>query len=118
MSLTRRRFVAAFSAAALSAAGPRIAVGGPDDAYLRKMARFDEDHLGDVFLPPDELGLLDSVASRLARVQKIVGHGHFHTLGFDEMLAVSRGYSVIGRFPADELAFEVAVGGGPVVLGL
>lgn len=72
---------------------------------LEKVRLFENDFHDDVFLPADERRILLSVALRLGRVQKIVGHGNFNVLGFDEAIRFSKKYSKIGRFTEEELAF-------------
>ncbi|MBB6522073.1 D-alanyl-D-alanine carboxypeptidase family protein [Pseudoteredinibacter isoporae] len=72
---------------------------------LEKVRLFENDFHDDVFLPPEQRRTLLSVALRLGRVQKIVGHGNFNVLGFDEAIRFSKKYSKIGRFTDEELAF-------------
>lgn len=73
--------------------------------YLQKIHNFDADHPDDVFLSPEKFRLLRSALQRLTRLQRIVGHGNFYLLSFDEALAYARNYSRIGRFPRQEIAF-------------
>lgn len=73
--------------------------------YLYKMRQFDRPFVGDVYLEGRELDLLASARSRLRRIQRIVGHGNFYLLSFDEALLYARNYSRIGHFPPDELEF-------------
>ncbi len=87
----------------------QIVILDPDSAdqgvNLEKVRLFENDFHDDVFLPADQRRILLSVALRLGRVQKIVGHGNFNVLGFDEAIRFSKKYSKIGRFTEEELAF-------------
>lgn len=73
--------------------------------YLDKIENFDKKHTGDIFLKPDQRVTLKTSLMRLQRIQRTVGHGHFSLLSFDDAIKVSKGYSSIGRFSKDELAF-------------
>jgi len=79
-----------------------------DDAikdYLDKMQRFDEPDDGDVYCDSAQLPVLRSAVKRLERLQRVVGHGNFHLLGFDEGIRVAGNYPQIGGFPKTELHF-------------
>jgi hypothetical protein len=81
---------------------------GLDDSikdYLHKMRNFDQPYTGDRYLEEKLVPVLSSCVSRLKRLQRIVGHGNFHLLSFDEGIAVARNYSKVGRFTRDELDF-------------
>ena len=73
--------------------------------YLHKMHNFDQPHTGDVILEKKELALLAACVSRLKRLQRTVGHGNFHLLGFDEGLEFARNYPEVGSFSKQELDF-------------
>jgi len=73
--------------------------------YLHKMHNFDQPHAGDVTLEKKELALLVTCVSRLKRLQRTVGHGNFHLLGFDDGLEIARNYPKVGSFPKEELDF-------------
>ncbi len=75
------------------------------EAYLRKMQDFENSHVEDVYLEYQKFPILISSYKRIERVQKLVGHGNFNVLGFDEMIRFSRNYSSIGAFPKAELDF-------------
>ncbi|WP_299974165.1 M15 family metallopeptidase [uncultured Pseudoteredinibacter sp.] len=75
------------------------------DINLDKVKFFENEFHDDVYLPKDQRRILLSVALRLGRAQKIVGHGNFNVLGFDEVIRFGRKYSKIGRFTDEELAF-------------
>jgi len=73
--------------------------------YLGKMADFDNDHPGDVYLDPLHLRLLKTSLDRLKRLQSTVGHGNFYLLNFDEALNIAKHYASVGRFPKAEIEF-------------
>ncbi|MBF0588043.1 MAG: D-alanyl-D-alanine carboxypeptidase family protein [Magnetococcales bacterium] len=73
--------------------------------YLKKVRSFDDHYTDDVFLGSEKLRMLRSVASRLKRLQRVVGHGNFYLLDFDDALKISRRYSRVGKFTPKELDF-------------
>ena len=70
---------------------------------VEKSLDFDNQYLDDVWIEPERRELMVSVSKRLERTQRVVGHGHFNLLGFDELLLYARRYSSIGKFPKAEL---------------
>ncbi len=70
---------------------------------VEKSLDFDNQFQDDVRIEPERRELLVSASRRLERAQKVVGHGHFNLLGFDELLLYARRYSSIGAFPEAEL---------------
>jgi zinc D-Ala-D-Ala carboxypeptidase len=70
-----------------------------------KVRNFENDFNDDIYLLESEFSLLESVTLRLERVQKVVGHGHFNVLDFDQMLQYARSYNSVGAFTTQELAF-------------
>lgn len=78
---------------------------GEQAVNLDKVRYFESEFHDDVYLPKEQRRTLLSVALRLGRAQKVVGHGNFNVLGFDEAIRFGRKYSKIGRFTKDELAF-------------
>ncbi len=72
-------------------------------AYLQKIRDFDEVYPEDVILGVDQLAILKSTARRLTKAQRVIGHGHFNLLNFDNLLKYCRRYSSIGRFSQQEL---------------
>lgn len=56
-------------------------------------------------LDAEEWQRLNQTVVHLERVQKLVGHGNFALLGFDEMLRYARNYPQVGEFTSTELAF-------------
>jgi hypothetical protein len=73
--------------------------------YLHKMHNFDAHHRGDIFVSARDAGIFASVRNRLLRVQRTVGYGNFHLIGFDDALKIAEGYSRIGAFSRKEIAF-------------
>jgi len=63
----------------------------------------------DVFLGKEEMLLLKSVVGRLRGIERIVGHGNFALMGFDEALSHAASYSSIGGFTSAELGFMEAI---------
>ena len=104
----KRRYFLKLMATALIGAGatPEVLakVVGPStlpqpkshDAYIRdylyRMRHFDENHNSDLYLDSKGFQLLKLSRSRLKRVQRIVGHGNFYLLSFDDAyhLAIPR----------------------------
>ncbi len=72
---------------------------------IEKSADFDLHYADDVIVAADRLAVLDSVAARLERAQRIIGHGHFNLVGFDEVLQHARRFPNIGAFPTAEIEF-------------
>ncbi len=78
----------------------------PDQpTYLEKIRDFDRAYAEDVILEGDRLELLTRVARHLGKAQRVIGHGHFNLVGFDNLLRYGRRYSGIGRFQQEELDF-------------
>jgi hypothetical protein len=69
------------------------------------MKHFDRPHRGDVFLNERAHRLLQSSVMRFRRLQGFVGHGHFHLLGFDEAIRISKGSAQVGAFTKAEKNF-------------
>ena len=92
---------------ALAAGAAGLAVGGaPARARAADVSvDFDRALPGDVWLDSADAALLESTFARLRRVERTVGHGNFHTLGFDQMLRYARSYKSIGVFTRAELDF-------------
>ncbi len=87
---------------------PPAPAGSPPTAVpdlAERIRRFDEDLPGDRFLPAARQAVFDSTLDRLERVRRLVGHGNFSLLGFDEMLRHARHHPDVGAFTAAELAF-------------
>ncbi|MBF0414401.1 MAG: D-alanyl-D-alanine carboxypeptidase family protein [Magnetococcales bacterium] len=73
--------------------------------YLKKVRQYDEDHVGDVYFDEYNWGLLKSSLERFVRLQKMVGHGNFYLLDFDEALRLASTYPSVGEFTTPELNF-------------
>lgn len=76
-----------------------------DELILEKVRNFENEFADDVYLPEAQVTLLHSVMMRLSRVEKVIGHGHYNVVGFDEAILYARNYPVIGQFTRDELEF-------------
>ncbi len=72
---------------------------------LKKVRNFNSDFNDDIFLPESFRPVLDATLARLSRVQKLVGHGHFNLIGFDEVLRFAKRYDRVGAFSAAETSF-------------
>ncbi len=70
--------------------------------YITRMDNFDMPDAADVILEPARLAVLQSVAARLARTERTVGHGNFCILSFDEALRYAKSYAAIGEFTSVE----------------
>ena len=90
--------------AALTQSEPPAAVNEAP-SYLEKVRFFENEFADDTYLEKNEFAILNSVVSRLQRVQQYVGHGNFNLLGFDAMLRYASRYDSIGKFSAVELDF-------------
>lgn len=73
--------------------------------YLLKMKDFDRPHDGDVMLEEAKVPLLTASLGRLHRLQRLIGHGNFHILSFDEALRYAKNFSRVGEFPKEEVDF-------------
>ena len=73
--------------------------------YIHKMQNFDQPHSGDIYLEKELLPVLHNCVLRLNRLQRIIGHGNFHLLSFDDGMTIARNYSKVGRFSREELDF-------------
>ncbi len=70
-----------------------------------RVRNFENDFSDDIYLPASEQLLLESVVLRLEKVQRVVGHGHFNVLDFDQLVLYARSYSSVGAFTPQELDF-------------
>lgn len=73
--------------------------------YLTKIRNPDRPHRDDILLDPYEFQLLKSVVARMARAQRIIGHGHFCVVSFDRVLRIANSFSKVGSFTREELDF-------------
>lgn len=89
---------------ALTVSEPEIAIEeAPQN--LEKVRFFESEFHDDSYLDQSEFGLMSAVIRRLANAQKVVGHGNFNLLGFDELLKYAKHYDSIGAFTKTELDF-------------
>lgn len=73
--------------------------------YLHKMKNFDQPAAEDIYLKESEFKLLEITVDRFKRLQKLVGHGNFCLLSFDDALKISHGHTQVGEFSKAELDF-------------
>lgn len=85
--------------------GPSERLDNAIKDYLHKMQRFDQSHSDDVYIESEQIPLLKSSVARFNRLQRLVGHGNFHILSFDDAVLVARTYPQIGPFAKQELHF-------------
>lgn len=101
--------LAGAGAAPAALAGTPASAPPVDDAhlkdYLHKMRHFNRPFAGDIYVAPDEKGLLQVVLQRFQRLQRLVGFGNFYLLDFDEALAQARTHARVGAFSAAEIGF-------------
>lgn len=80
-----------------------------DDAhvkdYLYKIKNFDETNTRDLFLEESKFNVLKSSATRLRRIQNLIGYGNFGLIGVDEALNIARRHSSVGAFTKEEINF-------------
>ncbi len=70
-----------------------------------KVRNFENNFTDDIYLLENEFALLESVTLRLERVQRVVGHGYFNVLDFDQLLQYAKSYNSVGAFTPEELVF-------------
>ena len=73
--------------------------------YLYKMQHFDQPHGKDVCVELGQIPSLRSSVARLKRLQRLVGHGNFHLLSFDEAIQIARNHTQVGPFSKPERRF-------------
>lgn len=73
--------------------------------YLSKMAGYEKTYQEDVYLERSDYPVIIASFKRLDRVQKLIGHGNFNVISFDQMLSYGSGYASVGAFPAAEIEF-------------
>lgn len=93
-----------------SQALPSADLAGPDmDEHIKdslhKIKNFNRDYNDDVFIKPEQYGLLNTTVKRLVRLQRLVGYANFNLLSFDAALKYARYYSRVGKFTQQELDF-------------
>lgn len=88
------------------ASEPTVDSEAPASTSIQDKVRFFESEFtDDIRLSESEWSVMQSVIVRLERVQKVVGHGNFNVLGFDEALKFAKRYNSVGEFTKAELAF-------------
>ncbi|MDZ7804071.1 M15 family metallopeptidase [Thiohalophilus sp.] len=84
-------------------------LAGLDDEAIRdqleQAVKPAPDKATDIQLDAGQLSLLKQSVAHLEKVQKLVGHGNFALLGFDQMLSYARNYPAVGEFSRAELDF-------------
>jgi D-alanyl-D-alanine carboxypeptidase len=89
-----------------SVSEPTVDSESPASTSIEDKVRFFESEFtDDIRLSESEWTVLESVVVRLRRVQKVVGHGNFNVLGFDDALKFAKRYNSVGEFTKAELAF-------------
>lgn len=74
-------------------------------ASLEKIRHFDQEYPDDYRVEHGAFETLLSVATRIERTQRLVGHGNFNLLSFDQMLRFGANFPEIGAFPRAECDF-------------
>ena len=70
---------------------------------LHKVRDFDRTYSDDILLEESRLELLATTAVRLERAVRVIGHGHFNLVSFDDLLRYAIRYDEIGAFTRAEL---------------
>lgn len=106
--MERRTFLQLLALTPATAALPAFCASAESDDdryikdYLYRMRNPDHFYEGDITIGDREQPLLNQLTERLGRVQRVVGHGNFNVLSFDEMLQYAKRYSKIGDFSKAE----------------
>ncbi len=113
--MQRRSFLKLIALGSVLPAMPAICIAKPNvikpveprptEDYLNKMRNPNNLYEGDVTSNLEEQRMVNQLALRLSQVKRVVGHGNFSVLGFDDMLRFSRNYSQIGQFEKEEIDF-------------
>lgn len=74
-------------------------------SYLDPANDWDHSHRDDRYLDAGECQVLVSAFKRLDRLQRLVGHGNFNVLSFDEARRFARRYETVGAFDRAEEQF-------------
>ena len=72
---------------------------------LHKIRDFDRTYADDYLLAEPRLELLTTTAARLERAVRVIGHGHFNLVSFDDLLRYATRYAEIGVFTPAEVEF-------------
>lgn len=80
----------------------------PGDSHrsrvLEKVRNFNGDFVDDIYLSEREQPVLHSLYLRFQRAERLVGHGNYNLLGFDELFRYGKRYSEVGDFDGAERA--------------
>ncbi len=77
-------------------------IESPVRDYVSRMQNFDAPDPADIILSPERFSTLKKATARLARTERVVGHGNFYILSFDEALRLADSYPPIGTFSKAE----------------
>lgn len=69
---------------------------------LEKVRNFNGDFIDDIFLTETEKPVLHSLFVRLKRAERLVGHGNYNLLSFDELFKYGKRFSEVGAFTPAE----------------
>ncbi len=69
---------------------------------LEKVRNFNGDFIDDLFLTEKEKPVLHSLFVRLKRAERLVGHGNYNLLSFDELFKYGKRFSEVGVFTPAE----------------
>lgn len=83
----------------------KVAQTNASEDYLEKIRNPNDPHEGDITTNFREQILINQLAYRLTQVKRVVGHGNFSVLSFDNMLRYGNNYSQIGTFDKAETDF-------------
>lgn len=72
---------------------------------LEKVRNFNQNFVDDIYLPESHRQILELALGRMGRVQKLVGHGNFNLISFDDMVKYGGRYSKVGAFSKQEKDF-------------
>lgn len=86
----------------LDAHEPAVVSNATD--LLDKVRNFNGDFVDDVYLSEEQRPTLHSLLLRFEKAEKIVGHGNFNLLSFDQLFRYARNFSQIGEFTKPEFA--------------
>ncbi len=81
-----------------------VQLAGSDsrNRVLEKVRNFNGDFIDDIFLTETEKPVLHSLFVRLKRAERLVGHGNYNLLSFDELFKYGKRFSEVGAFTPAE----------------
>ncbi len=80
----------------------QVAEGEAHARVLEKVRNFNGDFIDDIFLTEAEKPVLHSLFVRLKRAERLVGHGNYNLLSFDELFKYGKRFSEVGAFTPAE----------------